>query len=543
MGQGLPRAAASVVVKRHGGARFRVGFAEMNGWRSSMEDAHVIFMRDSWGFFGVFDGHGGSQCSEFIASRMNEELEKCGPPENEAAMKHLALRLDLEFLDKKQPSGSTGTFAYVKPGAKEGAKYQLVVGNIGDSRVLLGRADGTIVEGSGTDGALTTDHKPDHPSEKERIERTGGKVVNVMGVARVNGDLSVSRSFGDAQYKETGGPAQEDHPVSAAPEVCELDCDSTDFLVLVCDGISEGEFPNREVVKLAAEELAQSAAEGGHADPGAAAAAVCNKALEAGSKDNLSCLIVLLGGGTCPGSDRELLPGPFDAPHHYGFRQAYESMAQHAGLSLAEAVEMRYDIVREQITAAERLQGFSRLQDCSRLQSLQSEIAVFGDGPPGTLQVRSAERVDWFKAWLEQSTPDLELDDDAKPDDQLIRCRMNQPTRVVLVAPAEELQPMVKAIPQLEWSAILGEKCGGAQGWVLTDDPSDGTSRVMFDNFVAWLPTNALTTIEDLAGDDDDDDDAKEDEEEVDDDAEKLEPSSQGRSSTPEQPLKRQRCS
>ena len=29
-----------------------------------------------------------------------------------------------------------------------------------------------------------------------------------MGVARVNGDLAVSRAFGDAQHKQTGGPKQ-----------------------------------------------------------------------------------------------------------------------------------------------------------------------------------------------------------------------------------------------------------------------------------------------------------------------------------------------
>ena len=33
------------------------------------------------------------------------------------------------------------------------------------------------------------------------------------GVYRVNGDLAVSRGFGDAEYKKTGGPAPEDRPV------------------------------------------------------------------------------------------------------------------------------------------------------------------------------------------------------------------------------------------------------------------------------------------------------------------------------------------
>ena len=149
MGQGLPKAVTSVAVKRldmkmplisfsfpsfsiHfqfifnscpltedvsrrvGGTAFRVGFAEMNGWRPSMEDANVIYAQDTWGFFGVFDGHGGDQCSGFIARRIKEELEKNGMPSDDEALTALALRLDKEFLDSNQPSGSTGTFVIVK---------------------------------------------------------------------------------------------------------------------------------------------------------------------------------------------------------------------------------------------------------------------------------------------------------------------------------------------------------------------------------------------------------------------------------------------
>merc|ERR1719367_2313924 len=143
-------------------------------------------------------------------------------------MTSLALKLDREYLDTNQPSGSTATFVIVTTPTSAGGKYGLRVGNIGDSRVLLGRADGTMIEGSGSDGCLTTDHKPDHPDERSRIERTGGTVQEVMGVSRVNGDLAVSRAFGDAQYKETGGPLQEDHPVIAAPELVTIRCDPTD---------------------------------------------------------------------------------------------------------------------------------------------------------------------------------------------------------------------------------------------------------------------------------------------------------------------------
>ena len=54
-----------------------------------MEDAHVIYAQDTWGFFGVFDGHGGDQCSGFIAKRINEELAKTGMPESDDAVTEL----------------------------------------------------------------------------------------------------------------------------------------------------------------------------------------------------------------------------------------------------------------------------------------------------------------------------------------------------------------------------------------------------------------------------------------------------------------------
>ena len=40
-------------------------------------------------------------------------------------------------------------------------------------------------------------------------ETTKPQVQTIMGVPRVNGDLAVSRAFGDAQHKKTGGPKQD----------------------------------------------------------------------------------------------------------------------------------------------------------------------------------------------------------------------------------------------------------------------------------------------------------------------------------------------
>lgn len=529
MGQGLPKAVTSVVVKRTGGESFRVGFAEMNGWRPSMEDANVIIARDTWGFFGVFDGHGGDQCSTYIARRFYEELEN-GPPEDDAALSSLALRLDKEFLDANLPSGSTGTFVIVKPPEQEGGKYLLRVGNIGDSRVLLGKADGTIVVGPGTDGGLTTDHKPDHPSERARIERTGGNVQEVMGVARVNGDLAVSRAFGDSQHKQTGGPSQEDHPVSAAPELTLMECDHADFILLVCDGISEGTFPNREVIKLAAEHL-NLASGGKDADPAAAAAAVCREALRCGSKDNLSCMIVLLGGGQLAGAPKELLPGSFDAPEHAGFRKAYAAMAEHASLSLPQAVAARHDFARKQLQKLEQAKASGQTEEKAPAGSadtsdtaLKAELAAFGEGPPDSLELGSEQRAQWFATWLaEKSRGDGPGGDDDGAEggtpmtrDQILEMLNSDPRllamaesqglinpqaiekRAVRVAPFTELRPAVEAHPALKWDDRLADVCG-QEGMVLRDDETDGTSQVKFPpplGFKAWLPTSVLIDIE-----------------------------------------------
>lgn len=532
MGQGLPKAVTSIALRRCAGKCIRVGVAEMNGWRMTMEDSHVVHIRDNWGFFGVFDGHGGSQCSTFVARRLTEELESCGAPEDDEAISALALRLDKEFLATGQPSGSTGTFAFITPPSTPGGKYHLRVGNVGDSRVLLGRADGTLVEGQGTDGGITTDHKPDHPSERTRILRVGGTVEQVMGVSRVNGELAVSRAFGDAQYKQVGDPETSDHPVSAVPEIVNLECDSADFVMLVCDGISEGDFPNREVVALVAECLRNG---GPCPDPGEAAAAVCRKALKAGSKDNLSCMVVLLGQDSIPeeavAASQEsaalgwaLLPGPFDAPEHPGFRKAYSAMAEHAGLNLAQAVELRHSTVQDALNQVRdgnppRAEMRNSAQDengeCDLLSSedaLQEELTLFGDGPPPELGRATEQRVEWFGHWLENKSGESGAGD----GDQMSRGHLvdllqrhphlrevaesqgllpgGQPARMVRVQPVEVLRPAVENHPALKWDDRLQAACS-KQGVVLRVDQADGTSQVRFPQplgFTAWFPTCTL---------------------------------------------------
>ena len=245
-----------------------------------MEDAHIIWVSADTGLFGIFDGHNGADCSQFIASRLRQVLDKGGCPIDELLLEQLFLHLDREFLETKLVGGSTATICIVRRAT--GSTYTLHVLNLGDSRALLGRRDGSLVSGGEhcTEQALTTDHKPSHPPEQQRIAQCGGFVGpgNHGPMPRLNGRLAISRSFGDSEHKETG--------LSAQPEQSQYKCDATDFLLLVCDGIVERNLTNPEVVRLVAQSLREQP------DPAAAAAIVVNAALSSKSRDNLSCLVV-----------------------------------------------------------------------------------------------------------------------------------------------------------------------------------------------------------------------------------------------------------
>ena len=93
--------------------------------------------------------------------------------------------------------GSTAAFATVH--TPPGGVPTLVAANVGDARVLLRRADGTVLQ-------VTTDHVPDDEDERARIERTNPNprlplVRFIGGTWRVGGLLALSRAFGDAHLK------------------------------------------------------------------------------------------------------------------------------------------------------------------------------------------------------------------------------------------------------------------------------------------------------------------------------------------------------
>eukprot|EP00358_Blepharisma_japonicum_P006536 CAMPEP_0202943876 /NCGR_PEP_ID=MMETSP1395-20130829/4482_1 /ASSEMBLY_ACC=CAM_ASM_000871 /TAXON_ID=5961 /ORGANISM="Blepharisma japonicum, Strain Stock R1072" /LENGTH=268 /DNA_ID=CAMNT_0049641917 /DNA_START=54 /DNA_END=857 /DNA_ORIENTATION=+ len=213
-----------------------------------MEDAKItnLTFDTSSEIFGVYDGHGGSEVAEFVTRHLCQELLNNASYRQgriDIALQETYLRLDelqntqdgikeLIRISKKLPEGSpvnpdelivqagcTAVTALIKGN-------QLYVANAGDSRCVLCR-DGVAID-------LSIDHKPDLPEEKNRIYRADGMVED----GRVMGNLNLSRSIGDLEYKTNLSIPQREQMISAFPDVRKETLGPRDeFIVLACDGV------------------------------------------------------------------------------------------------------------------------------------------------------------------------------------------------------------------------------------------------------------------------------------------------------------------
>lgn len=104
----------------------------------------------------------------------------------------------------------------------------------------------------GSTYALSFDHKPDNKLEKDRIERSGGFVND----NRVNGNLNLSRAFGDFTYKLDKQFDDENQLVIATPEIRSVEVNRCKFMILACDGIYDC-MSNEELTKWFSEAIAQ----------------------------------------------------------------------------------------------------------------------------------------------------------------------------------------------------------------------------------------------------------------------------------------------
>eukprot|EP01126_Amoeba_proteus_P045318 TRINITY_DN5067_c0_g1_i20.p1 TRINITY_DN5067_c0_g1~~TRINITY_DN5067_c0_g1_i20.p1 ORF type:complete len:354 (-),score=74.76 TRINITY_DN5067_c0_g1_i20:172-1233(-) len=351
MGFGLSHPVQSKQLYRKGDAKFRVGMATMQGWRETMEDAHTIVLsmarHSDTGFFGIFDGHSGSLCANFIADRLHNEVDKLDGLFDEKELARVCMECDQTFLEaeryKDNDDGCAGIFSVVK---FADGKLNIVNANIGDSRTILAKARG---DGTYEAIACTYDHKPTEPKERERIEKAGGSVT----LQRVDGQLALSRAFGDRLLKTPEGAPLENRKVTSNPDFTSFEISSNDFLLLCCDGIFEADIFHRQDLvnwvankRILSNDLAQICAD------------LLEECLERGSHDNMSAMIIEFKDGSAYHSEKsEYVPGPwFDAEKDDTFRAAYAADALAAGVTLEEAHEKRRKMQQQQKERAQEQQ-------------------------------------------------------------------------------------------------------------------------------------------------------------------------------------------
>mmetsp|Transcript_34661 Transcript_34661/g.58084 ORF Transcript_34661/g.58084 Transcript_34661/m.58084 type:complete len:460 (-) Transcript_34661:203-1582(-) len=263
------------------------GVTSRQGPRPHQEDRYIMkkFLMPSSGgshsFVGVFDGHGGFECAEYITDHLYLALFR-RPEFNKSiaeAIRAAVREVDTEFLKMASQSaliaGSTGVFAVIDGDS-------IIVGNIGDSRCVMSRR-GIAVE-------LSKDQKPYRPDELQRIQKAGGW-LDANGL--LNGYISMSRSFGDIGMKDfkalmfPGANLAEDVFI-CEPEIVEIEITPKDeFLILASDGLW-GRVSSKAAVKIARESLRKNA------DPQKAADALAEAAYAKGSLDNCTVLVVII---------------------------------------------------------------------------------------------------------------------------------------------------------------------------------------------------------------------------------------------------------
>eukprot|EP00796_Vickermania_ingenoplastis_P004982 gene4982-3577_t len=188
-------------------SHLRVGCCSMQGWRKTMEDAHIAQLNidndKKKGFFAA---------ARFCSTNLFGEFQKaCTAMNNdvEAGFIDAFRSMDALICKKYHFSGATANCIYL-------VGNKLYCANAGDCRSVF------------------DDHKPTLPSEEARITKAGCQVEN----GRVNMRVAVSRAFGDVEFKDNDKLSWKDQAITALPDVTCYEMEPQDqFIIMGCDGI------------------------------------------------------------------------------------------------------------------------------------------------------------------------------------------------------------------------------------------------------------------------------------------------------------------
>ena len=206
-----------------------------------------------------------------------------GPPPSalESALRESFLEIDHEMRAKVdlpeaqlEQTGCTAVAAVLTPRV-------VVCAWVGDSRCVVGTHGGD----AGGTVSLSSDHKPQHEKENERIQSGGGHVFR----GRVNGMLAVSRALGDYFYKANAELPPEKQLVSCVPDSrVHARHDADEFVILACDGVWDVCTNEQACAFVRAAYLE------GVTEPGQISKRLIEYCLLMGSRDNMTAIVLLM---------------------------------------------------------------------------------------------------------------------------------------------------------------------------------------------------------------------------------------------------------
>jgi serine/threonine protein phosphatase PrpC len=242
----------------------RYGISSKKGrYRKEQEDTyHVELELHSNSFkhaFAIFDGHSGCEASSFASKNLINNINSV----DETGIIEAFRKTDECFCDlHPQKGGTTAGLAIID-------QVYLITANIGDTRILIIRTSSFEV--------LSYDHVASDLSEKNRVEKAGGYITCHRNIDRVCGQLAITRSIGDARYKDY---------IISNPFYTKNKMNIDDIaLVIASDGLFEG---------MSCEEVANIVREKQEFNPCQIAEVLTSEAFERGSKDNVTVMVIKL---------------------------------------------------------------------------------------------------------------------------------------------------------------------------------------------------------------------------------------------------------
>jgi protein phosphatase 2C len=229
--------------------------------RQYQEDRYIVKQYKLGTFFGLYDGHGGSDVSQYLCDNLTSHFSSMRGS-IKTKMFEAFKKSETYCLENFPVGGSTALVAFL------GKDNILHYAWAGDSRLVC------------ENGCATHDHKPIEEGEKKRIELNGGKLA-FYGVPRIHG-LAVSRSIGDRDVKNAGIGQ-----VIAVPEYDSVELTKNNrFFVMASDGLWDT-LSNEKVIDEVQSKYEKNSAE-------YIAEYLADLAIEKGSKDNITVIVAKL---------------------------------------------------------------------------------------------------------------------------------------------------------------------------------------------------------------------------------------------------------